>query len=345
MISYEFKQYINEKALEYLPMQKLKVGNKYNFRCPFCGDSKKSATKKRGWWYNDTCSFHCFNCGTNLSGIKFLEAVSGSKYAQIKDEYLRLYLKSGLNTSLSSFVDTKVEEPKLFDIKSMLKPEWKCPLSDKAKEYLSNRKVLEAPFLEDTLYSWYSKKNEEYILIPWNLNGCEGAYFQLNDFLKHREMKYIFPKDSKKLVFGLDNIDVSWPYIICFEGVYDSLFVKNGIATGTKSISEYQYKLISERYPHHTIVASFDNDKPGLCSYIKCIKQNRKLKYFKWFNTNTKQKDINDYVLAKGDVNIFTDTKKLERLIVDDLLMKLYLVENGLWNLKETINDKATQRK
>jgi len=81
MISYEFKQYINEKALEYLPMQKLKVGNKYNFRCPFCGDSKKSATKKRGWWYNDTCSYHCFNCGTNLSGIKFLEAVSGSKYA------------------------------------------------------------------------------------------------------------------------------------------------------------------------------------------------------------------------------------------------------------------------
>ena len=123
-------------------------------------------------------------------------------------------------------------------------------------------------------------------------------------------MKYIFPKDTKKLVFGLDNVDVSWPYIIC--------------------------------YPHHTIVASFDNDKPGLCSYIKCIKQNRKLKYFKWFNTNTKQKDINDYVLAKGNVNIFTDTKKLERLIVDDLLMKLYLVENGLWNLKETINDKAT---
>lgn len=52
-------------------------------------------------------------------------------------------------------------------------------------------------------------------------------------------MKYIFPKDSKKLVFGLDNIDVSWPYVICFEGVYDSLFVKNGIATGTKSLSDY----------------------------------------------------------------------------------------------------------
>ena len=133
--------------------------------------------------------------------------------------------------------------------------------------------------------------------------------------------------------------------IICVEGVYDSLFIPNGIATGTKSLSDYQYKLIHERYPHHQIVVSFDNDKPGLCSYIKCIKQNKPYKYFKWFNQNTKQKDINDYVLAKGDVNIFTDTKKLDKLIISDQMMKMYLVENGLCNLKETVNDKNTSRK
>lgn len=52
-------------------------------------------------------------------------------------------------------------------------------------------------------------------------------------------MKYIFPKDKKKLVYGLDNIDISWPYIIVFEGVYDSVFVKNGISVGTKAITDY----------------------------------------------------------------------------------------------------------
>lgn len=163
--------------LEYLPASKVHVGDKYNFRCPICGDSKKSATKRRGWWYMQSCSFHCFNCGANLSGIKFLEHLSGNDYAQLKDEYLRLYLKSGLSTSLSSFAEPHAEEPSLFELKTMLKPEWKQPLSDRAKEYLSKRKVLEAPFLADKLYSWYSKKNEEYILIPWNLNGCEGAYY------------------------------------------------------------------------------------------------------------------------------------------------------------------------
>ena len=54
----------------------------------------------------------------------------------------------------------------------------------------------------------------------------------------------MFPKGKKKLIAGLDNIDISWPYIIVFEGFYDSLFVKNGICSGTKSITDYQLKLI-----------------------------------------------------------------------------------------------------
>ena len=337
MISYEFRQFLNDKALEYLPANKLKVGNKYNFRCPFCGDSKKSATKRRGWWYLDNADFHCFNCGTHLSGIKFLENVSGNDYYAIKDQYLRMYLKTGFDSSLSSFVDTSVEEPTIFQIKSILNPKWKNKLSDKATEYLANRKVLNAPYLSEHFYSCFDKNNNEFILIPWTLNGCEGAYFQLNDFQHLRPMKYMFPKNTKKLLYGLDNVDLAWPYIILTEGVYDSLFIKNGVATGTKSITELQYKLLKERYPRHKLVVSFDNDKAGICSMIKLIKQNKDFKFFKWFNSTTKQKDINDYVLANDDVNIFTDTSKLEKMIIDPLMMKLYLVENRLWNLKETV--------
>ena len=77
-MQYEFVQFLNSKVLEYLPPSKVKVGDKWNFRCPICGDSKKSSTKKRAWWYNSTASFYCFNCSTGLSGIKFIEAISGS---------------------------------------------------------------------------------------------------------------------------------------------------------------------------------------------------------------------------------------------------------------------------
>lgn len=330
MLCYEYIQFLNEKVLEFLPHNYVKIGDKLNMRCPICGDSKKSSTKKRGWYYMKNASFYCFNCSTGMSGIKFLEFISGNSYADIRKEYMKLYLKTGKSLSLSASYDIPSEEPSVFQLQSIVKPEWKQALSDKAKAYLSERKVIEAPFLKENLYSCYTKKGEEYIMIPWRLNGVD-AYFQLNDFQKLHSLKYIFPKDKKKLLYGLDNIDISWPYIIVFEGVYDSLFVKNGIATGTKSVTDYQLKLIKERFPRHQLVISFDNDKAGITSMVKLLKNGSDFKYFKWFNKNTQQKDINDYIISKGNVNIFTNTSILEKMIVDKLLMKMFLIQSGLW--------------
>lgn len=332
MISYEYIQFLNERVVEYLPADRMMTGNSINFRCPICGDSAKSTTKKRGHWYTANASYYCFNCGASLSGIKFLEYVSGKDYSELRQEYIRLFLKSGLNTSLSSDFD-KTDEPGIFQLKPVIDPEWKKPLSVTAREYLNGRRVLDAPFRREDFFTCTSAKNPglEYILIPWVINGLD-VYYQLNDFKHIHDMKYVFPKNKKKLIYGLDNVDVNWKKIIVFEGVYDSLFVKNGIATGTKAITQYQLKLIHERYPNHEIVVSFDNDIPGLTSMVKLIKKDAKVKFFRWFNKNTKQKDINDYVLAKNDVRAFTSPKILEKMIVDPLQMKWWLIENGLWN-------------
>ena len=328
--SYEYIQFLNDKVLEFLPHNYVKNGNKINMRCPLCGDSRKSATKKRGWYYFQTASYYCFNCSTGMSGIKFLEFISGNSYEQIKKEYFKMCFKHGINTGLSSQYNVPNEEPSIFQLESVVKPEWKKPLSEKATEYLKNRKVLDAPYYKDSLYSCYTKNNDEFIMIPWKVNGID-AYYQLNDFQKLHNLKYIFPKNKKKLIAGLDNIDISWPYIIVTEGYFDSLFIKNGICAGTKAITEYQLKLIKERYPKHQIVISFDNDKAGIDSMIKLLKSNNDFKYFKWFNINTKEKDINDYVIAKDNVNIFSNTNILEKLIVDKLLMKMFLIQNKFW--------------
>lgn len=329
-MTFEYQQFINDKVLEYLPHDKVKVGNKWNFRCPICHDSKKSATKRRGWFYLSNCSFYCFNCSTGMSGIKFLEAISGAKYEDIKHEYLRLFAKSGRDLSLSSDYVIPTEEPGLFDLKPLVRPEWKSPLSDAAKAYLDQRLVTRAPFFHSNLYSWYSKKHQEYILIPWTVNGTD-AYYQLNDFQKHGTMKYIFPKAQKKLIAGLDNVDISWPYIIAFEGFYDSLFVKNGICVGTKAITDYQVKLIRERYPKHQICISFDNDSSGIESMTKLIRRDCDYKFFRWFGSTTKAKDINDFIRQTGNVNTFADEQTLQTLIHDKLAMKLWLIQNGFW--------------
>ena len=137
----------------------------------------------------------------------------------------------------------------------------------------------------------------------------------------------MFPKNSHKLVYGLDNVDLSWPYIIVFEGVYDSLFVKNAVAVGTKSLSDRQERLIRERYPNHRICLSFDNDKPGLDSTAKDVEKNDDVLFFKWFDDDTSEKDINEKVLSANDATLFSSPKRLEKRILTPLQMKMWLVQ------------------
>ena len=76
--------------------------------------------------------------------------MSGKDYAEIQREYVKLFLKSGLNPSLSSDYNIPQEhEQSLFDLKPVVKPEWKKPLTEKAVQYLEGRKVLEAPFFDN----------------------------------------------------------------------------------------------------------------------------------------------------------------------------------------------------
>lgn len=345
MIS-EFNEWVNERVLENLHGY-TRNGRELNLRCPICGDSKKNAMKKRGYYSMEKCSYYCHNCGASMSGQKFLSEISHISPDDIKKEFLKTKYNGKFRKS-ENFTSSNADKTHsvLFSYKSIIKPEWKNELSENAKNYLNGRKVLSAPYLKDRLYSFFDRQNREYILIPWTING-ESAYFQLNDFEKHNKMgmKYIFPKNKDKLLFGLDNIDISIPFIIIVEGVYDSLFLPNCVCCGGKHLSELQYKILKSRFPRHQLVMGLDNDKPGLLAASKIIEEGKgrsEFKFFKWFTKSTKQKDINDYVLSTGDVNIFTDIDYVKSCFVDSVMMKMYLIENKLWKKKE--NDKGAQK-
>lgn len=331
MISEDYKQFVNEKILEYLPSSKVFVHGRYNMRCPICGDSHKSMTKKRGWYYPDTCSYFCFNCSTAMTGLKFLEFLSGDNFDEIKAEYIKYKIKHN-SDPLNIVKKYDTELSCMSKIHPIVNKVWKNELTEDAKNYLKNRLVFDAPFLKDKkFFSVYDKENNEYIFIPWIVNGTE-AYYQINDFKKVDKFgrKYSFPKDTEKLIYGLDDIDISWPYIICFEGVYDSLFVKNGVCIGGKFLTAFQEKLLKERYPRHQIVLSFDNDEAGLTAMKKSIIEHPiDFKYFKWFSGETKQKDINDFVLSSGNVHSFENKEDLEKMIVSSIEMKVFLIQKG----------------
>lgn len=322
----DYLQFINERLLDYLPTDRIKSGDSLVFRCPFCGDSHKSAIKKRGYYTPRKGIYHCFNCDVSMSGYKLLEALSGNDFFHIKEDYIKLRAKCKVpdNISLNDDSVSKLKLSDLAHLESKVKPEWRNPLSDKAREYLDNRLVTKAPFLKDPMYSMCDNQGREYILIPWRLNGVE-CYYQFNDFLKHNpERKYVFPSKLQKVVYGLDNIDMGFPYVICFEGVYDSLFVKNGVCVGGKSLTALQEKLISLRYPRHRIVLAFDNDDAGITSMRKSIsKTGDRFQYFRWFDKNEPSKDINDYIKRTGNIQAFSDKSVVEGMVVSSIRLKL----------------------
>ena len=262
--------------------------------------------------------------------MKLLEALSGNDYDSIRKEYLRLRSRNagrGIAVEKATVLreDRELTMADLNHLEPRIPAEMKHPLTDRAKEYLNGRMVLQAPFLKEPLFSSYDSKGREYILIPWRINGVD-CYYQYNDFLRNNPdgMKYVFPSKLTKAVYGLDNIDLTFPYIICFEGVYDSLFVKNGICIGGKSLTDFQQKLLSLRYPHHRIVLAFDNDKAGVQATRRMIERTgSKCKYFKWFDKGETAKDINDYVKKCGDPKVFSDKAEIEKRIISSLEMKL----------------------
>ena len=69
-----------------LPLFKVKQNNPYmaNFRCPICGDSKKSKFKARGYLFTkkNELFYKCHNCGYGSSFGKLLKHVNSSLYDQ-----------------------------------------------------------------------------------------------------------------------------------------------------------------------------------------------------------------------------------------------------------------------
>jgi len=317
------EQWMLDKILEYLPSGYKRTHRDIVCRCPLCGDSRKSKTKMRGHYYIQSQTFHCFNCSSSVSALTLLKHLSGEDYQSLKRQYIKESYSSKSKQKKADKQPTVLDELK--DVESIIPASWYNPLSESAKSYLDNRMIFDAPFIGDTsFYSCFDKNNLEYILIPWKFKDVD-VYYQINDFMKHGERKYIFPYNKTKMIFGLDNIDRSFKYIICFEGVYDSLFVKNGIAIGGKSITNNQRILLKSLFPHHKIVMALDNDVAGKEAALKQIDEDPSLCFFNWAKKYPNVKDINDLVINMNRVDLFVDDKEVESLICGSLNAKLML--------------------
>ena len=338
MSFFDLNTYMADMVYDYIPGVKRVGSNKLNFRCPLCGDGKKK-TSHRGWFYIDTGSYFCWNAGciaadTGIQGLKFLSLVSGKPISEIKSELIK---KAGSfsnalekpeikNISFSLFNDenndSKIEK---YILDKIDLGDWTDKLPKFVQSYLENRKLNKASFLSKDYKFYYDKKLKR-LVIPWT-----NEYYQERTIFKSqsKEDKYLFPSNSEKPIFGLENIDTKFKYIFLVEGVFDSIWVKNGVAVGSLTLSNHQKELLKPYENDYTIVYLMDNqhsDKSSLEKTIKLCEKNPYANIFIWPKALHMFKDINDTIIFHDKfINVWKDENYLKKYIFNGIRAKLEL--------------------
>lgn len=218
----------------------------WRFRCPYCGDSKRSKTKARGFIYlnGPLYGFKCHNCGEAFSFYSFLKFVD----AAVHREYLvETFRETG------GVDETKTEAKReVKEWQEGLYPATMLSKKHPVVAYLNSRKIPRSRWGS----FWYSQNFGEYCRrhslletvsdVPRILT-VETDVFGNAQFIIAREigetsdLRYVTVKvnqDSPK-VLGLGSLVRGKPGYVC-EGWIDSLFVDNCIATLDSNLLSYR---------------------------------------------------------------------------------------------------------
>ena len=329
MFNLDLNSYMVDMVYELVPGVKRR-GDKLNYHCPICGDGKKRSSH-RGWFYIKTGSVFCWNagcpCNNGMSGYKFLSLLTGKSISEIKSELIK---RAGSFTNVASSV---IEEKNIFDdllkkkisklsIKEkILDDDWTENLPNIVLDLLTKRKIFEAPYIKNLKF-YYNKKSKR-LVIPWS-----ETYWQERALFKYQEEqegKYLFPFDenTKKPIFGLDNADLSGKNIFLLEGVFDSIFVKGGLAVGSLKLSNHQNEILEKYKNDHNIIYFMDNqwlDKSSYNESLKILKEQPFQKIFIWPKELAKFKDVNDSVIYSSKlIKLWTSDLWLESRIFNGI--------------------------
>lgn len=301
-------------------LQKFKKvkSNLYNFRCPICGDSQKNKTKARGYLYQvkNNTNYKCHNCGVSLSFNNFLKDIDITLHKQyVFEKYKNGVSGKNFQTPNPEF---NFQKPEFFT-KNEKSEMLKIPVAaenGKAKEFLENRKLNPYKFyytpnfkkwtntLQQTFDNTYY--DEERIVIPLfykkKLIGFQGRS------IGPSQVKYItimLDEDAPK-IYGLDEVN-SNETIYITEGPFDSTFIKNSIAMcgADVDISSFGWS---------NIVYVYDNEPRNREIVNRISKTIDKGNKVVIWNTDTKEKDINDMVLSGLDVQSMVECNTYQGL-------------------------------
>ena len=242
--SYIDVKYIN-LCSSLLERFKQKHTNLWNFRCPICGDSKKSKTKCRGFVYEkrNKYFYKCHNCNYGTSFNRFLEKISPALHKNyITEQYKEdAWRKKDEPKSIPEFNFVPEFNHVLQGMDSISSLTTDHP----ARNYLKNRLIPERYFRDLYLCKEVKKWTNTIIpnkfsslehdaprlVIPFfdckhNIIGYQGRTFDPKEQAKYITIKM---KGVENLIYGEERINIK-KKIYCVEGPLDSLFLPNCLA-------------------------------------------------------------------------------------------------------------------
>jgi len=321
-IERKFLGFVSSKLEQY----KQKNTDLYNFRCPYCGDSKKNKLKARGYVYRKSNDyfFICHNCGKSTTFAKFLEHVDGGTYRQyILERYANgetghsNYTKptfENLKGNAYSRLQSTLNEPRGdSEESSSVERTWRAfahysvknlPSEHYARDYIEKRKIPEkfweeilfVPKFRDFLDEEFPEHtkdevpNDDRIVLLYTNEKGEITNVA-GRALSESKVRYCTVKVSdEKKVFGLHRLrKEDRTYVV--EGQFDSYFLPNCLASGDSNLGG-----VATILPELDVVLVYDNE-PRNRDIVKQIEKSVDKGYkICLFPEAVKGKDINEMI-------------------------------------------------
>ena len=232
-----------------------------NFRCPYCGDSKRDKKKARGYLFtkNDKVSFSCHNCGFGTSFRFFLKDQDPFLYQEHRLEDMKERFGERPQEVEVDFT-TSYRPTRSIDELSALKKVSQLDTSHPARLYCDNRLLDSTQFYYapnfpqwvsstfEELDAWSKSTKHPRLIIPviqnGNLLGMQARAFG-NEKPKYCTLKLT----EEDFLFGMDRVNNKLSHYVV-EGPIDSLMIDNALAIMSSALTKYN---------HENAVYVFDN--------------------------------------------------------------------------------------
>ncbi len=290
-------------------------GTNFHTRCPFCGDSKKSQSKKRFHlkYENDQAIYgNCFNCNNSCNFYSLYAHIIGVTSDEAYKKFNTYNKKSILKRLNGTKINTKNEDinNKYVDFSYILQD---CITVDQPtnsfilkkyqhllQQFIQERKI------KQKLYIAYRGPFKSRIIIPiWYDNKM--VYFQGRRIFSEMSPKYLNPSVNKNnIILNIENFNKD-NHIIVVEGLLDAYTIGNqGTAVLGKEASKEFLSQLREKSNKPVIIA-MDNDKDGMAKTIEYI-NNREYRNELFFIMPKKYnyiKDINELIININTPDVY----------------------------------------